>query len=291
MQKITYTILLCLLTYTVFPQDISIADLFPSKGFKNGISGVEDPQIYSGDELYDLIDGGADIYFEYGFRSAISGQLRDKDNNIIQAEIYEMTDDTAASGIFSMNNIKTGINSGFGAQSNVNKDYISFWKNNYFINISRTSRQSSADETMAMIAAYIDARIPASSRLPAIFKNIKTEGIIQNPVYFRGNIGLSNFYYFDYKNIFNIEDGLYLKYPDFQLFIFHYNEDRQALESFNNAKENLMNNKKFKDFEAVEKGIIFRDQKTNELICCYNRNNLIVLISPEGRQLFHSKNG
>ena len=25
------------------------------------------PQVYAGDQLYDLIDGGADIYFEYGF--------------------------------------------------------------------------------------------------------------------------------------------------------------------------------------------------------------------------------
>jgi hypothetical protein len=57
-------------------------------------------QVYSGENLYDYIDGGAPQYLEYGFREAASQELRYHGRTYI-LDIYAMDDALAAFGIFS----------------------------------------------------------------------------------------------------------------------------------------------------------------------------------------------
>jgi len=101
----------------------------------------QQPKAYSGDQLFELIDGGADIYLEYGFNQVVSVQYTDPSLNNIQVEIYEMLDDAAAYGIFSITQQMSSWSQEFGEISAVSDDYISFLKSRYYISISWSSRQ------------------------------------------------------------------------------------------------------------------------------------------------------
>ncbi|RPI04869.1 MAG: hypothetical protein EHM64_08550, partial [Ignavibacteriae bacterium] len=57
--------------------------------------------IYSGTDLFKLIDGGADIFLEYGFKKVVVQRYSDRNENSIDIEIYEMEDSSSAYGIFS----------------------------------------------------------------------------------------------------------------------------------------------------------------------------------------------
>jgi len=55
---------------------------------------------YIGQSLYDHIDGGAEVYFEYGFARVEVGYY-DRDEKEIQVEVYRMANPFAAAGIYS----------------------------------------------------------------------------------------------------------------------------------------------------------------------------------------------
>jgi hypothetical protein len=56
---------------------------------------------YAGEELFALIDGGAPLYFEYGFVLARSARYRCTSGTVVAAEAYEMRTEAGAYGLFS----------------------------------------------------------------------------------------------------------------------------------------------------------------------------------------------
>ncbi|MFH1142966.1 MAG: DUF6599 family protein [Candidatus Eisenbacteria bacterium] len=59
------------------------------------------PALYSGERLYDYIDGGAPQFFEYGFREVASQELTYLGHTYI-VDVYRLPDPLAAYGLFSV---------------------------------------------------------------------------------------------------------------------------------------------------------------------------------------------
>jgi hypothetical protein len=53
-------------------QKETLTDLLPSINELEGFELKSEPEYYQGDDLFYLINGGADIYLEYGFKDVIS---------------------------------------------------------------------------------------------------------------------------------------------------------------------------------------------------------------------------
>lgn len=64
-------------------------------------------EYYSGDALWGIINGGADIYLEYGFDKLLLQEIEWKGINF-RVEFYRMNDPEAAFGIFSVSHFKCG---------------------------------------------------------------------------------------------------------------------------------------------------------------------------------------
>jgi len=71
-----------------------------SAGDIHGIT-IERSVTYNGKALYGYIDGGADLYYEYGFRRAVVQEIV-RDSLRIHIEIFEMDSPAGAAGIFSV---------------------------------------------------------------------------------------------------------------------------------------------------------------------------------------------
>lgn len=267
---------------TVFTQDRKPSSIFPTSGEIPGWSRLEEPEEYPGDKLYDLIDGGADLYFEYGFRNAVSGQLVDERKNIVQLDIYEMDDDSAAFGIFSLTHHKSGPQMLEGMEIIEGSDFISFRKKNYFVNIAWISKQDKSLPGMEKIAAYIREKIAPSGKLPALVRQAAGKEEISQLAYFSGNISLSNLYYFDYKDIFRAIDGIHCLYQGSKMFIFRYGSADASSDAASAVMSSLMNSKKFADFGMVYQGFSFKDNKGNHLCCIHHDDFLVVQVSTSG---------
>lgn len=59
-----------------------------------------EPRLYVGDALFELVNGGAELYRRFGFVQALSAQYSGPEGRSIALEIFEMRDGDAAHGIF-----------------------------------------------------------------------------------------------------------------------------------------------------------------------------------------------
>jgi hypothetical protein len=69
---------------------------------------------YAGEELFQLIDGGAPLYFEYGFLLARSARYRCASADVVAAEAYEMRTEAGAYGLFTYLSAGSGTPAKFG---------------------------------------------------------------------------------------------------------------------------------------------------------------------------------
>jgi len=239
--------------------------------------------------LFELINGGADIYFEYGFGQVVSAQYVDPFQNHIQVEIYEMTDTSAAYGIYSITQYSIKWSKEFGTLSSVTDDYIAFWKDKYYVNLSWSSRQHNDKPLLAQLAGLVSGKIREDGDYPDLVKAFGlTESGIKS-VYFKGNIALSNFYYFDYKDIFQIEHGLAWTQGEYHFILMKYTTPERAIEVLTSTRYSISNNKRFSDITNAFQGFSINDNKGNLILIRQIDEYIVLLISLEKNTFLVSK--
>jgi hypothetical protein len=78
---------------------LASAPLLPPDGFLGAWKLAGPPKVYVGAQLYDYIDGGAEIFYELGF-DRVTVQRYSAGADEIAVELYAMSDATAALGIY-----------------------------------------------------------------------------------------------------------------------------------------------------------------------------------------------
>ncbi len=258
-------------------QDIN--SLVPSLSELEGWKLTSEPQVFAGDELYELIDGGADIYLEYGFFRVISVQYADPSQNNIQVEVYEMTDASSAYGIFSLTQQSADWSKQYGNLSAVKDDYITFWKSRYYVTLSWSSRQHLDQPLLAGLANMIAKKIPENGDYPSMVLSFQALDPGKKTIYLKGNLALSNFYYFDYKDIFKLQEALACSPGGHHRIVIKYPDQAKALEVLASAKQSVINNKRFTDVTMAFQGFSCRDNKGNFILIRQIENYIAVLVS------------
>jgi hypothetical protein len=275
---VNVNIIVFLFFYALRMPGQDIGTLLPELEELPGWTISQEPQIYAGDQLFELIDGGADIYLEYGFAKVVSVQYKDPSQNNIQVEIYEMTDAPSAYGIFSITQQVAEWSSDYGTISAVNDDYISFWKSRYYVNLSWSSRQHIDKPLLVKIAGLVDGKIKETGNYPDLLKDFSSDDSGIKTIYLKGNLALSNFYYFDYKDVFQAAQGLAWAKEGYHMVIFFYPDPEKALEVMTSSKQGISNNKRFADVANTFQGYSCRDNKGNMILLRQVDNFIVVLV-------------
>jgi hypothetical protein len=276
-------IIIILLFISLKMQGQEIINLLPAANELYGWNMTENPQVFNGDHLYDLIDGGADIYYEYGFNQVVSAHYTDPSLNNILVEIYEMTDATSAYGIFSITQIAAEWSDQYGELSAVNEDYISFWKSKYYVNLSWTSRQHLDGPILAGLADMIAQKIPDEGNdLPSILQSFKSVVTEKKAIYLKGNLALSNFYYFDYKDIFTVKDAIAWTHDGYHKIIIDYPDQAKAVEIIAGVKQSFSSSKRFSDVAVAFQGFSCKDNKGNFILIRQVEKYIVILVALDG---------
>lgn len=256
-----------------------IEKLLPSLSELEGWKFTSGPRVYEGDDLFSLIDGGADLYFEYGFTKVVSVQYTDPSTSNIQVEIYEMVDAPAAYGIFSITQQAENWSEQFGTLSAVNTDYISFWKSKYYVNLSWSTRQHLDEPMLDNLAKLVAKKLPAEGNYPDMLKTFPEAAPDKKVIYLKGNLALTNFYYFDYKDIFNIKEALAYSMGNHNRIIIKYPDQAKAVETLTGARQSLSNNKRYTDVATTFQGFSCRDNKGNHILIRQTGNYAVILVA------------
>jgi hypothetical protein len=216
MKKLYYLAIFFLLTISPL-MSVNHLDFF--KKIPQEISGwtkTEKDTIYTKDNLYDYIDGGAELYLSYGFIKLWARKYQKADQPEIIVDIFDMGSSINAYGVFSHS--RETPSTLIGQESEYSGGLLIFWKGQYYISILAYPENDLARETVFRIGKKIDEAITKPGEIPDIISTLPPRGLVKESIrYFRHYIWLNSHFYISDKNILNIDkntEAVLARYKD-----------------------------------------------------------------------------
>ncbi len=217
---------------------------FPQDDFIDGWTKARHSK-FSANNLYGYINGGAELFLEFGFDELII-QRYQKGDAEISAEIYIMDNPLSALGIYLAKCGKETPNSSIKARNSVNEFQFTLVQDRYFIFINNFEGTREFVPVMDSLAQHILVSLPESSNadiweyLPEENKVSGSEQIIRGPyslqpiyTFGKGDILQLNGEVFGYLAAYRNDGAIYtqivIPYPDVE----------KANSTFQNLSENL----------------------------------------------------
>lgn len=201
---------------------------------------------YVGEELYNLINGGAEIFLEYGFTEAIAQEYSREDSSL-RVTIYCMSNPEAAFGIYSLNRMRKPPLAGIGDEGVGEDNYLYFWQGSYYVTVEAFPLGQELEESLRRLASLVSARIGEHASLPPALELLPQENRIErSECLVKGLLGVSALLYISDKDIFQLSPqgtGVYGEYqfPEekVKLFIARYTNSDRAEEVWHRLREAL----------------------------------------------------
>ncbi len=215
--------------------DAGLKGLLPSPSEVQGIKEEGRSRVYEGKKLFDYMDGGAELFYEYHFEQACVQRYQTPQGEAT-VEIYQMDLPTHAYGIYTFDT--QGEHPPIGQDATYEKGLLTFWKGSYFVRVF--SQNEGLKEPLLAMGRAIAQKIPQEGVRPDILISLPPQGIIQNsPLYFRGMIALNNAYFLSHQNVLSLgedAEGITFQYaPDnrpLRVIMVRYPGLHQAEEAF-----------------------------------------------------------
>ncbi len=203
-------------------------------------------EVYDRNNLFDYMDGGAELYLAYDFQKLVvqrysSGSTDASKGNSITVEIYQMNSSPDAYGLFSFD--QEGEMVELGQKGVYGYGLLKFWKDRYLVRI--LGSQPDLRETILRLGGDVDEKIRGEGALPELLSKIPKDDLIPNSDhFFHKQILLNNLYFLSDKNILNLTDKTDCLLADFgfdgetlKLLLVEYpdlSQAKNAYQSFNN---------------------------------------------------------
>jgi hypothetical protein len=189
-------------------------------------------------DLYNYMDGGAELYISYGFGEALSRTYTKPDQPEVVAEVYDLLESRNAFGVFTQTREQEITE--FGQGTYRIPGAVFFWKGRYFISLSSWESNPASDALITALAAYIDSRISNAGEIPALIELLPGEGLIPDGYkYFHHYVWMNAFFFISDENLFLIDDStdaILARYTEGEarkyLLLIQYVDETKALEAF-----------------------------------------------------------
>jgi hypothetical protein len=165
-------------------------------------------EVYDRNNLFDYMDGGAELYLAYDFQKLVvqrysSGSTDVVKGNSITVEIYQMNSSPDAYGLYSFD--QEGETVEVGQKGVYGYGLLKFWKEKHLVRI--LGSRPDLRETVLKLGRDIDEKIRDEGALPELLSKIPKDELIPNSDhFFHKQILLNNLYFLSDKNILNLTD-------------------------------------------------------------------------------------
>ncbi len=240
----------------------------------------EPPQFVEGDDLFLLINGGAEIYHEYGFERAVVQSYEDDAGRSLNLEVYEMADPGAAYGIFTFKQGKNCENADIGDESCLQDYYLNVWKGPFLITVVGFDTETETRKGLIALAEATTQTVSDSGTKPQLSEILHGSSTL----YMKGNLALFNAYDFGKGNVFGVEEGLRTDLEDGTAFVFRYQSPDEATRWFETACEHFSREEKFQEVLVADGKLTAQDLEGQHIVAAF-REKVIVLVmgnEPEG---------
>ncbi len=117
------------------------------------------PQQAVGEDLFSLINGGAEIFLKAGFVRAMAQPYVRADQQLIQVEIYEMTRPEAARAVFARKTQGDGEPVALGTQGVMGTYYLIFWQDRFLVTVTGPDATPDTRTDLLVFSRAVESRI------------------------------------------------------------------------------------------------------------------------------------
>jgi hypothetical protein len=166
---------LCLVPPTALGAPGGMTEFFPDL---DGWTKEDDPELYSPDNLFEYIDGAADVYLSYAFEelamvSYVSGEKRS-----LTVEIYRHRDLRDAFGIYSQERPQKGNFVAIGTEGYYDKGVLNFFHGRYYVKVTGFYLGEDDERTLTKAAGEVAKRLGGEPVFPEALACFPPEGKI-----------------------------------------------------------------------------------------------------------------
>jgi hypothetical protein len=135
-------------------------------------------------DLYNYMDGGAELYLSY---------------------VFDLVESRNAFGVFSQT--REDEIQQYGQGTYMIPGALFFWKDHYYITLSAWESSPETNEFINTLAAYIDKQIPETGDIPALVKLMPEQDLVPSGFkYFHHYVWLNSFFFISDQNLLNIDN-------------------------------------------------------------------------------------
>lgn len=244
-----------------------LAKLLPAESDLSGWKNTAEPRFFEPGNLWEYINGQAELYIQYGFQLVVTSDygMKEEESSII-VEIYQMESALHGFGIYAAERSPEDNFIDVGVQGYIADDILNFWKGPYYVKITSLEFSDSMKDTLNTFAKIIAHKISGEYALPELLAFFPEKNKIANserfiPSNFMGHSFLKNGYLVDYQY-----DGL-----PYQIFLIESSSPVEAEETFAQYVEFLKSNsekvdqEKRDDYQIIKveerkKSVVFHHQ-------------------------------
>ena len=207
--------------------------------------------------LFDYMDGAAELYLAYRFQSLDVYQLEKSGHPPLTIEIFRMESSADAYGIFAFE--RQDKEAGLGQGSEFGGGMLRFWKGQYFVSIYGEGEGPEIESTIIRLGKEVAQAIPQQGPAPKLIANLPGTqvGLIQKSIrYLRSHVLLNQRYFIANQNILHLNpqtEAVLAQYlrgtHKVHLLLIQYSTDKKAEDALHSFKKAYMP-------EATEKGFL-----------------------------------
>jgi hypothetical protein len=237
----------------VFSGTTPIESLVP-KVAPDGWALRDSPETFTRENLFEHIDGQADLFLQYGFKKSVFAiyQTVNSSDDKIDLDIYDMGNPLQAFGIFSRFRQEENT-AGIGLDSSLGERYAVFYKGRYFVVLQATESDAS---TLKRLALEVESSISDNSAPPKQIAYFPKSGLKPGSIeYFPDGLLGHQFLKRGFKASYVEKDETKkdaktsLEGRDFQLFLSILEDSQEAMNALRLFKDHL--SKKGKVAEGI----------------------------------------
>ncbi|HDP94072.1 MAG TPA: hypothetical protein ENN40_01795 [Candidatus Aminicenantes bacterium] len=157
------------------------AELFPTIA---GLTNPVKPAEYTADNLFEYINGAADVFIGYDFEQLFSMTYSGTDGQTIAADIYRHADPACGFGIYSQEKPRKGDFLAVGTEGYYETGILNFFQGRFYVKISAFDLGEREQKILTSLARGIAERIPDADGFPKIFELFPKTGRIPRSEHF-----------------------------------------------------------------------------------------------------------
>jgi len=162
-------------------QGVALAALLPAE--TNGWRADKVDRFADADSLFDLIDGGAEVYRALNVQAVVEREYQRAGHALILVDLFDMGSDEDAFGAY-RNDVREHPDPGIGNGSEHETSSLFFWKGRYFIALVATEETAEAIAAVLALGKTIARNIKQPGKPPRLVDLLPASGLNQQELYF-----------------------------------------------------------------------------------------------------------